>query len=70
MSLLTGRPGILLADSLSGHSGRVRPKAHRLDWPLGLLGGKICVSDLPRGSDAPEVAVGDDDCRPNRGDAD
>ena len=38
----------------------------RLARPFGLLSRKTRVSDFPRVSAAPDVAIGDDDCRPNR----
>ena len=52
MSFLTRRPGILVADHLSGQRGRMR-RAAPATRPLGLLDRKVRVSDLPRVSAAP-----------------
>jgi hypothetical protein len=68
MSYVTREPGILVADLLSGGYEGVRTR--RLRRPFDLLSRKTRVSGLPRVSAAPEVAVCDVGCRPNRDHAD
>ena len=65
MSFLTGRPGILVADHLPGRCGGTRATASVARHSI-LLSPKPRVGGLPRGSAAPDVAIGDGACRPNR----
>jgi hypothetical protein len=65
MSFLTRHPGIPVADHRSRYCGRMRTKA--LASPaVRFAEPEDYVSDLPRVSAAPEAAIDDDDCRPNR----